>query len=521
MSRRPARWEQRKWVDGPLVIGLSLTLYLNTLCPTVTWGDPAKLTVYAHTLYLRVWAANHALHNLVGWLWGQLPFADYAYGQNLLSAVFASLTVGVIYFITLKLTSSRWAATLAALSLGVSHTFWWLAVIAESYSLLFFLLAVCIFSALAWGESRNDRWLYLFSFAFGLGITNHAIVPLFAPAFALYFLLEEPRFLLRVRRLIGMVLAFLGGLSLLIGVFVYSLRWYTAWQLVQQMTAGSLAPYWRDVAKIARETIMYLVYLGYQFPGLGLLLGVVGAWVLFHRDKKAFAFLIFFFVLDVVFSAGYMYQRQFETLVPSYLAFAIAIGVGTGYLWEKLRLAANRLRRERSAERRGALVAAGASLAGLLVLAPVLTYYAVPPILRYTGLDPLGARYIPYRDNARYFFLPDKSGYDGAARYGREVLEMLPPDAVILADFTPGAVLKHMQTVERLRPDVLIVGVEIPGSDGQVALKAIRQHFGDRPMYLTDYRTYPRFFAINELASEYEFAPQGHTFLLNEKQESR
>jgi len=508
-NRKPSALTAQDYGTGVLAAVLTFSLYVKTLAPTITWGDPAKLTVYAYTLYLRVWAANHALRNLVGWLWGQLPFGDYAYGQNLLSTVFASLTVGVIYFIALKLTLSRLAAALAALGLGVSHTFWWLAVVAESYSLLFFLLAVCVLSTLMWSQSRNDRWLYLLSFAFGMGITDHAMMLLFAPAFALYLLLEEPHFFLRAGRLIRLALAFLAGLSVLLGVFVYSLRWYTAGQLVEQMTSESLAPYWRDAAKIARETVMYMVYLGYQFPGLGLLLGVAGAWVLFRKNNRVFTFLACLFALDVLFAAGYMYERQFEILVPSYMVFAIAIGVGVDELWKKVRL---------TVSRRHALVAAGTALAGLLILAPVVIYYATPPILRYTGLDPLGARYIPYRDNTRYFFLPDKRGYDGAARYGREVLGMLPPGAVILADFTPGAVLQYVQKVEGVRQDVLIVGVESPSSYGQAARKAIRHHSGRRPIYLTDYRTYAQLFAISELSKEYNLIPQGHVFHLVRKQ---
>lgn len=487
---------------GALAVVLSLTLYVKTLAPAIIWGDPAKLTVYAYTLYLRVWAANHALHNVVGWLWGHLPFTDYAYGQNLLSAVFASLTVGVLYIIALKLTASRLAATLASLALGVSHTFWWLAVIAESYSLLFFLLGVCILSSLMWSESRNDRWLYLFAFSLGLGITDHAMMPLFAPAFALHFLLEDPRFLFQGRRLVAMVLAFLAGLAVLIGIFVYSLRWYTVGQLFQSMT-GSLGPYWRGGPKLVRETAMYPAYLGYQFPGLGLLLGAKGLLVLFRKNKKAFALLAFLFAADLVFSAAYMYERQFELLVPSYLVFAIAVGVGADYVWNKVRLAVNRGR---------VLAAAGVGLAGALILAPVLTYYAVPSVLQATGLDPLGARYIPYRDNARYFYVPDKSGYDGAARYGREVLGSLPPNAAILTDFTPGAVLQYFQVVEGFRSDVLIIGVERPGSDGQVALSAVGEYIGQRPVYLTDYRAYPQFFAVSELSKAYNFVPRGHVF---------
>lgn len=84
----------------------SFLLYYWTLCPTVTWGDPAKLAIYARFLVLDPWGESHPLHNLIGHLWGLIPFQDYAYGQNLLSALFASLTVGTITAITFNIVPS-------------------------------------------------------------------------------------------------------------------------------------------------------------------------------------------------------------------------------------------------------------------------------------------------------------------------------------------------------------------------------------------------------------------------------
>ena len=155
-------------------------------------------------------------------------------------------------------------------------------------------------------------------------------------------------------------------------------------------------------------------------------------------------------------------------------------------------------------------------LGGLLILVPLVTYYTVPSVLRRSGFSPLNIRTLPYRDTALYFFLPDKSSYFGAARYGRGVLEILPPHSVVLADFITGVVLEYLQTVEGFRPDVTIVRIE-NRPPGKRPLEAVNQYSGQRQIYLTDYRDHTQYFAVETLSREYEFVPDGLLFLLRKK----
>lgn len=500
------------YIIGTLMVGLPFILYLKTLSPTVTWGDPAKLANFAYSLKLGLHAADHPLHTVIGWVWGKLPFGDYAYSQNLLSAVFASLTVGLLYWITWRLTGSRIASGVASLTLAVSHTFWWLAVINESYALFFFLLSAALLSVLAWDESKQDCLVGLSFVALGLAMATHYLTWVFVPIFGVWVLGSEPKPSLWLRRVAWMAGGFLIGSSLLVYIFIELLATGRSWQmLVNTMFGASVSPYWAGLGKIASEIPRYPLYLAYQFPGLAFLLGLVGIWAFRNRQRRAGILLLLLFAADVVFSSGYMRQRQPEIMVPSYMFFAIGTGMGMAHLGPKLRLL----------EKQGA--ARLLSTLGLFCLlggVPVVTYYAMPSILEKTGLRPLDIRSIPYRDNNRYFFLPDKSGYYGADRYGREVLTMLPANAVILVDFTPGAVLQYLQLVEGRRPDVLIIGIEV-FPVGRLAHESVNKYFGQRPMYVTDYRTYPQYFAIERLSEGYEFVPKGFVFLLGKKQGSK
>lgn len=270
-------------------------------------------------------------------------------------------------------------------------------------------------------------------------------------------------------------------------------------RLIYLMSAGSLVPY-LDGAKLVREILLYPVYLFYQFPVVGFILGLTGIWVLLKANRKVFTLLTSIILLDLIFSAGYMHARQFEIIVPSYVAFAIGVGIGIDHVWEAI---GQKLRGKFSFR------TSRVALIGLPVLLPMIVYYAAPSIIRHFDFHPLGIRYMPYRDNARYFFLPDKRGYNGAARYGREVLTMLPANAVVLTDFSPGTVLRYMQVVEELRPDVQLISVEHPGATGQRAVDAVKKYFGQRNVYFTDYHPYPQFFGIEQLSKDDALIPRG------------
>lgn len=491
---------------GLLTVLVSFALYLKTLAPTITWGDPAKLTIYAHDLYLNLLPSNHALHTVIGWLWGKISFVDYAFGQNLLSAVFSALTIGVLYQVLFRLTGSQFASVLGALSLAVSHTFWWLAVVAESYSLLFFLLACAVWFALLWGQDGKRRWLYLAALTLGLSFSNHHITLIFLPAFALYIFLKRPSLFFELKTLLVTIGSFALGVGVLIFVFFSQLMERDIGEIFERSFYGA-AFYWVGVSKQLTELPKYLAYLLYQFPSPALLLGIIGAVVSFRKWNEYIVFLAALFVSDVLFSAGYLYQRQFEILVPSYIVFALFVGLGMKWVQENLkaRLTPNR-------------TFGSCLLLFLTTMLPVASYYTTPSILGTMNLRPLRLRTLPYRNNEMYFFLPDKSGYFGAAQYGKDVLNTLPPRALLLADFSPGEVVRYLQSVEGMRPDITVVRLEMPGGeDGHIARQAVARYYSERPVYLTDYRQYPQFFSIDTLGEKFELIPEGHLFRLREK----
>ena len=94
------------WVMGCIVTLFSFLVYLATLAPTITWRndgmDGGDLISAAYTLGIPH-PTGYPTYVLLARLFSFLPWGDVAYRVNLMSAVFASLTVLLVYAIVLHL----------------------------------------------------------------------------------------------------------------------------------------------------------------------------------------------------------------------------------------------------------------------------------------------------------------------------------------------------------------------------------------------------------------------------------
>jgi hypothetical protein len=134
----------------------SLLLYLATLARGVVWGDSAKLTLYALEGDPQ-WGsiAGHPLHSLAGIVALNLSaVGDPAWVINALSAVMAAFSVGMAGVITQKLSNRREASLITMTALSFSHTFWSMAVVAESYTMAIAFGAAVILLLL---QSRSQK----------------------------------------------------------------------------------------------------------------------------------------------------------------------------------------------------------------------------------------------------------------------------------------------------------------------------------------------------------------------------
>lgn len=207
------------WIDGLITLLFSiaaLALYVRTLVPGLIPNDSAEFQALAYTLdhaHTTGYEVYTLLAKIFTWI---VPLGDVAYRVNLLSAVCAALTIGLVYLAGRVFSGSRWAGITGALALTVSGTFWSQAVIAEVYTMGSLFTAAVLLLVLVWYETGSANAIRAAGLLGGLSIGVHGTVLLLAPAVLALMLLGNRR---RQRpwgaALAGVVL----GLLLMVSIF--------------------------------------------------------------------------------------------------------------------------------------------------------------------------------------------------------------------------------------------------------------------------------------------------------------
>lgn len=177
---------------------LSFLIYMITLCPTVYVGDAGELISASYLLGIGH-PPGYPLYCLLGKLFTIfIPVANIAFRINILSAVFSSCAIFIFYWMILQLfkffnfsgTSGNLNTTafITSLFLAFSRTLWAQTIDAEVYTLNAFFVVLILYLLLSYLNSKNHWILYLFSFIFGLGLTNHHTLALLSPVFIAYII---------------------------------------------------------------------------------------------------------------------------------------------------------------------------------------------------------------------------------------------------------------------------------------------------------------------------------------------
>src|SRR5262245_917735 len=154
------------------IVGVSLALmafglYLFTLAPTVLEADAGEFQ-FVPWLPGIAHPTGYPLYLMLGWLWSHLlPMGEVAWRMNLLSALFAAITVGLVYGLAQFLLEivqpelsplvHRLGAGLAATTFALTATFWSQALIAEVYTLHLLFITAILWLALK-VVYRPTRW---------------------------------------------------------------------------------------------------------------------------------------------------------------------------------------------------------------------------------------------------------------------------------------------------------------------------------------------------------------------------
>lgn len=371
---------------------------------------------------------------------------------NLLSALAGAVVVGGIPVLLERWGEHREGVHGAAAVLLVAHPLWWAAAVAESYTLSF---ALVVAGGLLLDRRRRGEATLLAGVCWGLALATHA----FAAALVL-------------------------PLAVALGGHLWP-------ALLAGLTVGS-APLWLGVLGAPMDPLT-----GYAASPWGSWAWHAAAFL--HPAKlgrgAALVVLAVLFALGPVGLAG-MVRRVREGGVsrhphPPLAAALLLLLAAVLALYSPYRIH---------------LMAGFLVVGGVLLIPPLLSARgcAVHVLLQvglyggaalatgWLGQGTLGVRELPGRNNAHYFLWPPKSGETSAARYARQLLAAVPAQAVVLADFNPGAVLRLAQEVEGLRPDVTVLPTAVDDalatpSPADTLLAYLVRYSGEgRPVVLAD-----------------------------------
>ncbi len=503
---QPYTWVNRHYLWPLLLTITTFLFYLFTLAPTVLWGDDAYFQHTAFTAELRPDGGGHWLWLQVARLFVRLPLGDVAFRTNLLSAVAATATILLLYAAGREAGLRRDAATVAALSLAVGHTFWMHAVRAEVYTLLTLFLAAHFWLWARWcrpeSESIGNGPMYASATLFGVTLLAHQMALLLLPAFAM-LLWKHRHHAGGIEMARAAALALLGLMPFFIVVYM---------QIAAVAGVSILEAFWLyfthagtdfgsalfdfSLAGLKQDLFFWGAMTALQFVGPALVLIL---WGLLHRQhhqsSALWPALLVFYLTDVFFAISFRVSDRYVFFLPGYLALALFAGAG----WLAARSSSAEHRRKRDHWLAACLI--------LLVAVPIATYYVAPRFVAALDLNPMTVRTLPGREPNRFFLWPAKHGYTGALRYGEQALAVLPVGAVLLADHTPLETLKYLQIVEGMRQDLTLVKVE-PGID---LAPLIASFPPATPIYLADDN--PEYYNLRSLPRA-TLAPVGPVFRL-------
>jgi hypothetical protein len=335
----------------------ALALYTYTAAPGIVtfYDDSLEFQTVAPTFGI-AHPTGYPLYTVLGGLWTHLlPLGTWAGRLNLLSALCAAISVGLVASLASRLTPdrqgapNRWAGLAAAITFALGPIWWSQATVAEVYALHNGFVAAILVAATGMNHSLRggqptpgfDRRMTTVMLLFGLALAHHRTILLLAPPVALYLLWSVPG-IWRPRRV-----WWRWGAALLLPLILYlyiPLRAATGVRDLNGSYVPGWAGFWNHI--LARDyraffadnplattlnTTQWLELIRSQIGWLGFILALLGlAWLVDQRGRPARAWWLLLAVLitNLLFAMLYRVPDPEVFLLPALLAIALFCGGG-------------------------------------------------------------------------------------------------------------------------------------------------------------------------------------------------
>ncbi|MFL5500743.1 MAG: DUF2723 domain-containing protein [Gemmatimonadaceae bacterium] len=491
-------------------------LYVVTLAPSTAMWDTSEYIAAAYTLGLPHPPGN-PFFVLLGRFFAVLPIApNVAMRINILAALCSAGAAGMWFLITERVLvgwlPERWqrivGGSLAALLGATAFTVWAQSVVNEKvYTISLFGLAVVSWLTVRWCDDpygrKADRLLVMVAYLSGLGYANHMAGFLALPAVAVAVLLRRRDTVLRWRLLLAIAGALALGMTPFLtqplrAAYFPAINEGEPTGCATQIHVGctfSKTTYDRFMYNFNRgqygkpgltdrqapfiaQVEMWWVYFRWQWlrdpldnhPGLQqmfatlfLLLGGLGGYVHWNRDKKSFAFfgpLMFMVTLALIYYMNFKYGSsqapELGDSVPrevrdrdyfylwSFSAWSVWAALGMVFVWETV----------------AALIASDKVTVGgeTRDLPRRRSWFLSAPLLA-VALVPLFANWAS----------ASRSGQTDTADFAADLLNSVEPYGILITagdnDTFP---LWYAQEVEGVRRDVIVACLSLLNTDWYV-----------------------------------------------------
>jgi hypothetical protein len=443
---------RHEWLWQGGLTFVAAAIYLTTFSSHVALGDAPESVAGVRTLGI-LHAPGYPSYVVVARLFGTVvPLGTWAFRVNLFSLVCASLTIGVVFRVARHFGATRVGASVGALALATTASFWFNAGFAKYYAFTALMLAGAALAALAWEERGSSAALLLSGLLLGASFgSGWQLAAIMAVALALLVGLgqRQPTLQPVLGGVAALAITSVAGLAFLVVRAIQdpTLNWGAATTpsrlvalIARRDFSGAVSGKAGDVAT-RLETL--LGGMARDFGIVAVVIAVYGAIELYRRrvDIGRVVFLASAAVLNLVavaIGSAISEMWGFANVVPAggyllatMIVVAVLVGVGATALIEFVVHTA--------AER------AGASRSGAVGWLRSVTVLALLAVVVVPSL-------VVHRDNAELRVTPL------ADRYGSRVLEALPRNAVLLVWGEEYSMpMLYRQLVDRERPDVAVV----------------------------------------------------------------
>lgn len=423
----------RHFIGGLICLLGSLAIYSVTLAPTVQGFDSAELTVGAYTLGF-VHPTGYPLYLLLGNIFSHLPLGNVGERLNLMSAVFGSLSVWMLYEL-LYLQVKDWTLAIASsFLLATSPIYWSQAVRAEVYTLHLFLILCALF---AWKYSHQSGSLGIYASCFlllGLGMGNHLTTLLLWASMLIIALFEVSK-----RRQMGFGASILGvlvastfylyfPLRAKAGLAIDYIRPYFAidpgslkgivWIITGQAFRCSVGINF-SLSALFQEAFRLFDFLWTGLLGFGLILAVLG-WGKTEAEQPHWNHLLsVYFLFNLLAFISYHVVDKEAMFIPL-LAIAII------WITNGVREMQNRIS--------GYFPHLSQTLIHRFLILGILLVTAFGVWLDWPDVN--------MREN------------DRTINFARQVLNTVDPGSIVINHWVTASVFDYLRVVEKLRPDV-------------------------------------------------------------------